>query len=199
MTNQLSHDAFRSRERALENAFFLDVDKKLLAQLKAQLDAEEQVRQLRKHTGFTDGHLLDELVELGVSVESLTAMSIIPLVLVAWADFQVDKLERFDILTAAAEVGIETDTPAGQFLSHWLDNRPTHTLKEAWNHYVHAMLSKLTDKGRKTMKTEVLKRARAIARVSGGPLGLGFVSSDEKLVIASIEEAFEIGPPTNAE
>ncbi|MFT5302946.1 MAG: hypothetical protein ACI87E_004808 [Mariniblastus sp.] len=199
MTNQLSHDAFRSRERALENTFFLDVDKKLLAQLKAQLDAEEQVLQLRKHTGFTDEHLLDELVELGVSVESLTAMSIIPLVLVAWADFQVDRLERFDILKEAAEVGIETDTPAGQFLCHWLDNRPTPTLKEAWNHYVLAMLSKLTDKGRKTMKTEVLKRVRAIARVSGGPLGLGFVSSDEKRVIAAIEEAFEIGPQTKAE
>lgn len=191
MTHQLSKNAFANRERALEGQFFMDVDKKLLAQMKAKLDAEENVRQLAEHTGFVDEKLLNELVELGISVSSVTAMSLIPMVLVAWSDLHVAPVERFDILKVATEIGIETDKPAGQFLNHWLNNRPTSKLKEAWKHYMHALLGKLTDKGRKSMKAQILKRARSIAKVSGGPLGLGVVTASDKRVIAELEEAME--------
>lgn len=184
-------DAFKERERALEEEFFHRVDKRLLADLQAELAAEAERERLAAATGFGDQDLLSELVAQGVSTQSVAALSLVPLVLVAWADGKMDSKERPLILKAAREQGIADDSPAAKRLEDWLDTKPSPQLASTWKHYVRATTAKMSDEARQALRSDVVRRARAVAKASGGPMGFGVVSSDEKRVIAELEKAFD--------
>ena len=52
-----------------------------------------------------DDAVLEKLANFGMDASTLAALSLAPLVLVAWADGEVDAKERDAVLAAAAEVG----------------------------------------------------------------------------------------------
>ncbi len=187
----VTKEAFKERERALEEAFFHQVDKKLLADLKAKLATEADRQQLAAATGFTDEELLDELVDIGVSAEAIAAMSLVPLILVAWADGKMDAKERPAILKAAREEGIAEPTPAGQLLRHWLDVKPKPQLATTWKHYTQVVAQKMSYKARASLCKDVLRRAQTTAKASGGSLGFNSISEYEKRVIAELKQAFD--------
>ena len=54
-------DAFRDRERALENAFFHKIDKELLVKLKESISGGSKRDQLTTVSGITDAAVLDRL------------------------------------------------------------------------------------------------------------------------------------------
>jgi hypothetical protein len=56
-------------------------------------------------SGITDDALLDKLVALNLHGETLAALSLDPLVMVAWADGHIDKGERIALLSAASGGG----------------------------------------------------------------------------------------------
>lgn len=187
----MTKEAFRERERALEEEFFHRVDARLLASLKATLAAEAGRKQLAVATGFTDEKLLDELVEVGVSAEAIVAMSLAPLVLVAWADGKLDTKERPSILKAAQEEGITETTPAGQLLQYWLNTQPGPQLATAWKHYTQVVAEKMSYKTRASLCRDVVRRAQAVAKASGGSPGFNAISASEKRTIADLKSAFD--------
>lgn len=186
----MTKDAFKERERALEEEFFRRVDRKLLDDLKAKLSAEAARQQLAAATGFGDAALLNELVQQGVSAEAVAAVNLIPLVLVAWADGRIDAKERPLVQQGARDLGIAAGTPADQLLNHWLDNKPAPELATAWKHYVQIATRQMSVESRAALCADVLRRAREIAKVSGGALSFGSISPSEKRVIVDLEEAF---------
>jgi len=184
-------DAFKDRERAIEDEFFHRVDEKLLNELKLKLATEQEIQALSEATGFTDHDLLNELVELGLSPESVMAISLVPLVLVAWADRRVDAKERPAIIKAAKDQGIFDGSPAARMLKHWLNNEPSPKLTLVWKHYIGKMRSELPAETCEALRHDFERRTRAIAKVSGGHLGFGRISEAEKQVIAELHKAFE--------
>ena len=186
----MTKDAFRERERALEETFFHRVDEKLWANLKRELSLESELRELAEAVGISDEKLLRELVEQGVSSKAVAAISLVPLILVAWADGKLDDKERPSILRAATEQGIGEDSSACQLLQHWLDEKPAEGLAQVWKHYVQAVVQKMSAEGRAAWRDEVVRRATAVAQSSGGFLSLGTISSEEQGVIAELEQAF---------
>lgn len=186
----MTKDAFKERERALEEEFFHRVDEKLLTNLKTKLATETERQRLAEATGFQDEELINELVAEGVSAEAVAAISLVPLVLVAWADGKMDAKERPSIVKAAKEQGIKDESPAAHLLEHWLDTKPNPQLASTWKHYIRITTEKLSVDVRKALCTDVVRRSRAVAKASGGPLGFGTISSDEKRVIAEIEQSF---------
>ncbi|HRX79988.1 MAG TPA: hypothetical protein P5307_13045 [Pirellulaceae bacterium] len=187
----MTKEAFKERERALENEFFLGVDATLLASLKAKLTAEADRQHLAVALGFAKEELLNELVEIGVSAEALAAMSLVPLILVAWADGKVDAKECPLILKAAREQGIIEATPADQLIRHWLDTKPNPQLASTWAHYMKAVAEKMSYKARASLCRDIVRRAQIVARASGGSLGFNKISVSEKRVIAELEEVFD--------
>lgn len=186
----MAKDAFKARERALEEDFFHRVNEKLLVNLRASLAGQTERQRLAAATGFCDEELLSELVEVGVSAEAVAAISLVPLVLVAWADGKVNAKERPTVLHAAKEQGIDKESPAAKLLDHWLDTEPSPQLAATWRHYVRVLTEKMSDEARNALHSDVIRRARAIAKASGGPLRFGTISVDEKRVIAELEQAF---------
>jgi len=182
---------FEERGKALEEAFFAKKNKELLEQVKQDLDATSQRAALVAATGIREDDLLDRLLAIGINTESLTAMSIVPMVLVAWADGKIDAKERAAILSGADKSGIKPDTLAAKLLEGWLSDQPDDSLAAAWKDYMQAVCGKLAAGDKVKLQEEVIGRSKSVAEAAGGFLGLGSISTQEQRVLDSLNAAFK--------
>jgi hypothetical protein len=137
-------EILRDRGQSLEDEFFRREDQRLMERL-SELKAVEATREaLGKASGITKPAVLETLMELGIRAETIAALSIVPLVEVAWADGALDAKERRAIVERAA---VNRDSTAGALLEAWLDAA--------------------------RLKTGLLERARAVATATGGLFGVG--------------------------
>ncbi|NNL67831.1 MAG: hypothetical protein HKP30_16400 [Myxococcales bacterium] len=181
------------RQKALEEEFFRKENQRLIGELRMKRLTEGAKSEMRDVTGIHDDVVLEKLVELGIGSETLAAMTLVPLVEVAWADGKMAEQERAAILRAASEQGVAEETPSYALLSDWLDRRPPPRLLAAWREYVGALCDEMLPEQRRALKTDVLSRARAVAEAAGGFLGIGNkVSREEDQVYRVLESAFRI-------
>ena len=187
----MSKDFLRDREHALEEAFFAQQDQELLRRLK-DADAQKSKKEaLSTASGIADDSVLEKLVALGLDGATVAALSLAPMVLVAWADGEMDAKERGAVLSAAAEAGVEEGGPGHQLLTKWLSTRPPPQLLATWTDYVRAVSPTLSDGARQQLKSNLLGRARQVAEAAGGFLNAGWKTSPaEKDVLAKLEKAF---------
>ena len=126
-----------------------------------------------------------------INVQTLTALSVIPLVEVAWADGKMEKRERDAILQAADDAGVPKDSPGYRLLSEWLAERPDAQLLSCWKDYIAALADTLDAEDYAKVRDNLLARAREVAEAAGGILGLGSISSAEQDKLAELEAAFK--------
>ena len=180
------------RRKALEEEFFRKQDQKLREQLRAKEQQKKLKQALTDASGITREEGLARLIELGISAETVAALTLVPLVEVAWADGKVDDRERKAILRAAeeAEIGkIANGTVAYALLENWLATRPPKSLRLAWEDYVKELCKTLTPEDRIRLE-RVLDRARDVAVAAGGFLGVGKkISAEEEAVLAELATA----------
>jgi len=180
------------REKALEDMFFEKQNRELVERLRAEKEAASEHEGLAAMTGIEDDALIDKLLSLNLNTKTWAALSLIPLVEVAWADGRVDAKERAAVLSAAEANGVTKDSAGFELLSQWLETRPTAGYLEAWGASIVDVCAHLDPSERAGMKREVLARAQRVAEAAGGFLGLGSkVSSDERRVLDEIAKAFE--------
>ena len=110
-------ESLETRGQALEDEFFHKEDQRKLAEIKHKLDDQTSKDQLRKASGMTDEVVLDKLVDLGLTANTIAALSLVPLIAVAWADGTMQDNERNAILQGAAGKGIEDGSDAYRLLS----------------------------------------------------------------------------------
>lgn len=194
MTPQES-EILRDRGRDLEDEFFHREDQRLIERLN-ELKAVEMTREaLAKATGITKPAVLDRLMALGIRAETVTALFMVPLVEVAWADGTLDAKERRVILDRTGDSGIAGGSAEYALLEAWLDRRPDPKLLTAWTHLVQGMCDQLGQDEAARLKAGLLERARAVASASGGVFGIGSkVSNAEAAVLARLEAAFAPAP-----
>ena len=186
--------AIRAQARALENEFFAKRDAAKLAALRKALAERVERQGLAEVSGIPDEAVLAQLMEVGVTADTLAAVALVPLVLVAWADGTLDDKERRAVLAAAAARDVEADGPAHQLLTSWLDARPAPSLRAAWLEYAAAFREHLPPNVVVTIRAWVMDRAREVAAATGGFLGLGSkISSEEQAVLDELEAAFGPG------
>ena len=142
-------------------------------------------------SGVHDEAVLDRLIELNIGPDTLAAMSVVPLVCVAWADKKVQDEERRAIVAAAEAAGVKSQDGRYPLLEFWLTKRPGPELIDAWKHYVRAPCQRLERKEIEGLKHDLLDRARDVAQAAGGFLGLGSkISAAEQAVLDELEQAF---------
>jgi hypothetical protein len=186
----MSQDLLAAKSRALENSFFRERDLGLLAYLRSQTDQTRN--QLAEISKIHDIKVLDELIRVGITAESFTALSLLPLVRIAWADAEMQDSERVAILQAAETEGISKDSTNYQLLKGWLDDRPDPTLLEAWRDYAVELAKELDDASLAEVRRITMDRARRIAELTGGILGLSHeISKEEERALIDLARAFE--------
>lgn len=185
------YNAFRQREIGLEEAFFKERDQQLLAKLRGELAAFEDKRKLAHVTGIVEEHVLTGLVLAGVRPESLAAVSLVPLVEVAWCDGMVAPEERDAVLNAAAREGIHEGSAAYALLGQWLQEHPDPKIIAAWKEYVHEAARLMPKEAVAALKKQMVDRATRVAAAAGGFLGLATISKHEKAKIEELAKAFD--------
>lgn len=176
------------RRQALENEFFSRKNREAIEQMRAANAAKTRQEALAEASHISDDGVLASLDAAGIGPETLTAISLIPLVTVAWADGSIKDGERAAIEKAANAAGLGA---AGvDLLNGWLTDRPSTELLETWKAYVGALSGTLPAGEYTALRDQILNGARDVAAAAGGFLGMGAISAAETQVLASLSEAF---------
>ena len=184
-------DPVNERGNMMESLFFKRRDQALLQKIRDNRKNQELIDQLTDASGIKDTVALEALIKAGVTADSLTALVMIPLVTVAWADREMQDNERAAILTAADTAGIAKDSAASELLSGWLGEQPNAELLDAWKSYIAAVKQTADESAFAQLKTTALGTAKAVAESAGGILGFGNKTSDaEQKVLDDLASAF---------
>jgi len=182
---------FEERRRSLEEEFFYRENQRLLENLRKMKQMEQSKEALSEASGIQDSAVLDKLMKLKVSAETVAALTVAPLVEVVWADGRLDEKEKEAVKEAAHQCGLQEGDINYQLLETWLEKRPSSHLLETWKHYIQGLCETLSEQERSSLKAELMGRARAVAEASGGLLGLAKISQAEADVIQELETAFD--------
>lgn len=191
----MPNERMQERGRSLEEAFFKKQHEELRRQIALRREQEEAREALAAATGIDDDDLLSRLAGLGIRAETLAALTLIPLVEVAWADGEMHERERDAVLRGAESSGIPRESPSYGLLEIWTRDRPTPELLRTWEEYIGALCAELTDEQRQRLAEKIVGRARTVAEAAGGLLGLvSRVSAEEAAMLAELERAFDARP-----
>ena len=186
----MAEHLLEDRRIALEEAFFVKHNRELLERLQEKAVRETAIEKLKAASGIEDESLLNELVDLGVSAETLAALGLVPLVQVAWADGHMDPAEKQALLRASQAAGIEPGSPAFDVFEGWLDQAPGSEMLSAWSDYVAGLAAVCSQGSMEALEAVTLRRAERVAEAAGGVLGIHRVSGSEREVLSRIADAF---------
>ena len=116
----MSDEFLGERKKALENEFFTKQNARLLEKLREEKKRSAAREALAEASNIRDPVLLDHLVGLDIGPDTWTALALVPLVEVAWADGTLSRKERKAILEAAADNGVRPGKPSYELLESWL-------------------------------------------------------------------------------
>ncbi len=187
----MNHDELHERGQALEDLFFKNVDAQLLAKLKSELQVKEARDALGNALGISDAAPLDALLAQNINAQTMSALAVVPLVAVAWADGVLDDRERAAIEKACADEQIQPGSIQFGLIQQWLLNKPSPDLLQAWKSYMAAVKQHVDSVALHQIQTAVMGRAQKVARAAGGFMGLGSKVSDaEQRVLDELTRAF---------
>ncbi len=181
----------RNAGKALEESFFARENERHLKKLRETHESMKRRQALKEASNLDNDEVIDALFKLDVKPETVAALSVVPLVEVAWADGKIQTEERKAILEAAEERGIVVGTPCHDLLESWLAHQPGPELMKTWKRYANELHENLDRATSDTLKFGLVGRARGVARAAGGILGMLKVSKEEQAVIDELEHAFE--------
>jgi hypothetical protein len=178
-------DFLDERRRASEDDHFRRKDRELVEKMRQAAAAERTRTDLTAKTGLQDPDLIRDLQELGFTPDTLAVLPLVPIVQMAWAEAGITPAERTLLLKLARERGIAEGSAADRLLAAWMAERPSDQVFSRATRLIRAMLDTGASPG--TMSAdEVIKYAERIAAASGGILGIGKVSSEERATLATI-------------
>jgi hypothetical protein len=188
----MDHDerVLAERRQALEEAFFAKQNEKLKARMRAAREREEAHTDLHAAFPHAPKELLERFIDQGLDVEAVSALGLVPAVMVAWANGRVGDRARDAVLNAARTAGLAPGSRPYTLLAGWLSERPSSTLIELWTQYVAVVCEGLEPAERVRVRDRVLQLARAVAEATGGLFGIHRVSEAETALLRRIEQAF---------
>jgi hypothetical protein len=185
---EVMDDGLAKRERSMEELFFRERDAKLIEEYKKLEVLKKNISELATISGIKNPVVLQKLVAIGISAGTLSLLSILPLVEVAWADGQLSEKEKEEVLKEAAKCSISKDSVNYSLLEGWLEKRPESSLLEAWILYIKDLKQSLNPQEIDELKVDLLSKAKKVAQATGGLIYK--VSPEEKAVISKMEDAF---------
>ena len=177
----------QDRGKALEDKFFQQQEAKALLALQEQIKNQEIEKAIAEHTGISNEAVISSIVKQGLSVESLIAIRLIPLVLMSWASGSVEAAEREAIHNYMFEHGIKKDSPVHAMVDGWLSSKPDETLEQSWSDFAKEYTQTLSDSEKAAFVAEILGNADDVANAAGGFWGFGAVSEGEQALLERLQ------------
>ena len=188
----MTKDAFKDRERGLEEEFFRKEDAKRLEKMRETAKLQEIAGALAEILKVQNPELLSRTISLGIDRDIAAAFLLAPLVQVAWAEGQVTEPEREATLRFAHSRGIEKGSPAEAQLLAWLQTRPSQTILDTAIEVIKSGLAEFPPKERQERIATMIQACREVSEASGGiakVLGGSGTSSEERSVLDAVAAA----------
>jgi hypothetical protein len=187
----MADESLQDRKHALEDAFYREGTETYRAQLELRRAEEGALEDLAGASGISDEAVLRRLAGLGIRADTLAALTLIPLIEVAWADGKMDAKEREAVLSGAESTGISKESPSHGLLRIWIEDPPAPDLVDAWSEFISALCREFDDEQTEHLRSKVLGRALEVAEATGGfPGRRPRVSKEERTVLESLARAF---------
>lgn len=187
----MDRDSWEDRRKGLEEEFFAKKNRELIDKIQAKEAKNQALQELAIMTGIKNDEVLSNLVENGVTPSTMIALSMVPLVLVAWSDQMLEPEEVNAILNAAEDNGIVPDSPSYELLMSWLNKVPGPKLFESWSDYIRALRKVMDPAAFSQLGTELMNQTKKVAEAAGGFLGLGRkISTSEKEELQRLADVF---------
>lgn len=180
------HDDLQNRGRALEEEYFRRRDQELVEKLRAAAEATRRREGLADQTGLTDPALVAEVEALGFTPETVALLPLMPVLQVAWAEGGIAKEERAQIQALAAARGITDGSPADVRLQAWMAENPGAAVFVKANRLIAAVLAADGKVASDLTVGDLVAYCEHVAAASGGVMGFGKVSTEEKTLLAGI-------------
>jgi tellurite resistance protein len=185
------HEFLDERRRASEDDYFRKRDRELIERMRQAAAAERDRSELSAKTGLDDPALLGELQDLGFTPETLPVLPLVPIVQMAWAEGGITPAERTLLIKVARERGIAEGSPADALLAGWMARKPTSDVFEKATRLIRAMLASGAPDTPTMSAEDLIKYCESIASASGGILGIGRISADERATLSEIANALK--------
>lgn len=184
-------DVFADRRRGLEEEYIRKREQELIEKLRRRAEEAAARRHLGEQTGVADEEILQDLLALGYSPETVQLLHLVPLVEMAWAEGSVSAHERELITKAARARGVGAGSAADRQLADWLTTCPASEFFERTLRAIGAILETRPAAEREASQRDLLTYCAAIASASGGILGFGAVSDEERQLLVHISQELE--------
>lgn len=184
----MDKDSLGERGRALEDEYFRKKDRELVEKMRRAAEVDQARTRLGQTTGLNDPALLQELQELGFTADTVSLLPLVPVLQMAWAEGGVTREEREVLVRFARSRGIAPDTAADRQLTEWLANRPDEAVFARAGRLIRALLESGSPSAAALTADELVLHAEKIAAASGGILGLGRISPEERALLKQIAQ-----------
>ncbi len=200
-TKYTQRDILHKRGQANEAVYFHKHDAVLLERLRQQATLSEVVKALAEKLQVDNRGLLEQIMSLGVTLDTGAAFVLSPLVKVAWADGGVSDAERETIIRIAEARGIAAGSPDMTLLMQWLEKRPADDVYRLAVEAIRAAISVLPPGEAELRTTKMIALCEEVAEAPGKLrklLGMpGHVSSEERTVLSQLAKYLS-GQPASA-
>jgi hypothetical protein len=180
------HDGVAKRGRALEEEYFRKKDRELIEKIRQAAAAEQVRKDTGRKIGLDDPELLKELRDLGFTPETVGLLPLVPIIQMAWAEGGITKAECELILRLARSRGVEAGSAADRQLTKWMTNPPDEGVYGRARRLIRAMLDAGSTHTGDLNADDLVKYCEDIASASGGILGIGRISAEERALLSSI-------------
>lgn len=185
------HEFLEERRRASEEDYFRKKDRELIEKMRSAAAADRAKSELSAKTGLSDPALIKELETLGFTPETISVLPLVPIVEMAWAEGGITPAERTLLVRFARDRGIAEGSPADRQLSEWMARQPSADVFARATRLIRAMLDTGSSESATPSADDIIKYSESIAAASGGLLGIGKISSEERATLASIVAALK--------
>ena len=179
-------DQFDKPSRS-EDEYFHRRDRELMEQ-KRRVEAQREARQaLASALGITNDDLMSRLQAQHITPEVAMLLPWLPAIQVAWVK-SLTSAERDWLLNhIQANQTPPLTAAATACLTEWLAAPPSDQLYTAAREALVLQLATLGPDAAAALRDKVLNAARGVSAASGGVLGIGSVSSEEKAALDALE------------
>jgi hypothetical protein len=113
-------------------------------------------------------------------------LPLVPIVQMAWAEGGITQAERTLLMEVARERGIAAGSAADRLLADWMAREPSPEVFTRATRLIRAMLDSGAPDSAPMSVDDLIKYSERIAEASGGILGIGRISSEERATLAKI-------------
>lgn len=160
------------------------------------LFVKQEVARLEKMTSINNQAILTRLVQLGFGVETIDAVKLIPIALVAWASGKVEQNESKIAWNGIANIVTCIDDNILELFKSWLREKPSQALAFAWRDYTRCKVQTFGVDSQRNEGVAILDLANRVAAAAGGFLGIQAICRSEQSVLNEIRNAYSLNPVT---